>query len=154
MSKKIVYVDMDNTICDYNSQMVHYRKLFPDVEFPQSELYFFSSMEPIDYALSCVAQLDDDPRYEVWFATAPSLKNLHCWSEKAKWILDHFGEDFLPRLIIAYDKSKLLGDYLIDDMDEGRGQDKFRGELIQIGTDKWENWIDITAYLLAENMAV
>ena len=143
--KKIIYIDLDNTICDYTKS---YK--MSNLDYPQSELGFFSNLEPIDYALPCVAQLQESGKFEVWFATAPSIKNTHAYTEKAEWILEYLGESWLKKLIIIPDKSKLIGDYLIDDVafDEITKQQLFDGELIHFGSKKFENWIDVTAYLL------
>lgn len=141
---------MDDTICDYSGRMKEMSELHPDVQFPQSILGFYSGIEPVDYALSCIAQLEESGEYEIWIATAPSVKNLHCYSEKAEWICNYLGEEYLSRLIIVPDKSKLIGDYLIDDICVGKGQDKFTGELIQYKTTKWPTWIDVTSYLLSK----
>lgn len=148
MSKKIIYIDMDDTACVFRKQWHVDKEANPDIEYPQSVPGFFLKLEPIEYFLSCVAMLEDSGEYEVWFATAPSIKNLHCYTEKATWINKYLGEEYLERLFIAPDKSKLIGDFLVDDCDKGKGQDKFQGELIHFGSDKWPTWIDITNYLL------
>lgn len=38
-----------------------------------------------------------------------------CASEKYQWVAEHLGEDWLPRLILARDKTHVRGRYLIDD---------------------------------------
>lgn len=148
MPKKIIYVDMDNTICQYGEAWKKSKEDNFELEYPQSREGFFLNLEPVDYSLSCIAQLEDSGVYEVWFATAPSIKNKHSYTEKATWIDEYLGEEFLSRLIIIPDKSKLKGDYLIDDNKDGNGQDRFDGELLQIGSTQWPTWIDITAHLL------
>ena len=150
--KKIVYVDMDDTIVFYSlAKALDLNNKNNDVLYPQSVPGFFKKLEPMDYALSCIDQLEESGRFEVWFATAPSIKNVHCWSEKAEWIKEYLGEDWLNRLIIIPDKSKLIGDFLVDDIAESpRGQHLFKGELIHFGSKKFQNWIDVTAYLLSK----
>jgi len=145
-----VYIDMDGTICDFFGAHAESLRNNPDIQFPQSQIGFFRDLEPIDYALSCIAQLEETGRFTIWFATAPSIKNIHCYTEKAEWIREYFGEEYLERLIIVPDKSKLIGHFLIDDKHEGKGQDQFSGELIHIGSEKWKSWIDVTAYLMTK----
>ena len=149
MIKKIIYIDLDDTICDYTKQKQLDLLLDINISYPQSVKGFFSSLEPIDYAIPCIDQLEESGVYEVWFATAPSFKNIHCYSEKAEWIVENLGEEWLERLIIIPDKSKLKGDYLVDDYTEGRAkQNLFEGELIHFGSEKFQSWIDVTTYLL------
>ena len=145
---EIIYIDMDGTLADFDKAKIEDQKKNPELKFPQSVPGFFLKLEPIDYSLSCVSQLEESGKYEIWFATAPSVKNLHCYNEKAEWIKNYFGEEYLERLIIIPDKSKLIGHYLIDDRHIGKGQDGFQGELIHLHSEKWPSWIDITAYLL------
>ncbi len=146
--KKVVYIDLDDTTCDYTLRKNEFTELFPEVTYPQSTIGFFEDLEPIDYSLCCIAQIIDCGKYDVWIATAPSVKNLHCYSEKAKWVLDYLGEEMQEKMIIINDKSKLKGDFLIDDLEAGKGQENFEGELIVYGSDKWQTWIDITVYLV------
>ena len=148
---KIVYVDMDDTLCMFRKRWHMIKETNPEIEYPQSMIGFFKELEPMEYALACMAMLIDSDRYEVWIATAPSVKNKHCYTEKAEWMETYFGHDILERMIIVPDKSKLIGDYLIDDMSEGKGQDKFQGELIQIGSERFRTWVDITDYLLNQS---
>jgi 5'-nucleotidase len=61
----------------------------------------------------------------------------------------HFGLDVAGKLIISPNKGLLKGDFLIDDMVNGRGQENFEGEIIHFGTDKyltWKNVIDRFMY--------
>ena len=67
------------------------------------------------------------------------------YTEKRLWIEKYFGLEWCKKLILAYDKSLLKGDYLIDDS-VGKGQLEFEGELIQIGTDKFPDWKSIINY--------
>lgn len=48
---------------------------------------------------------------------------------------------------MSHDKSLLKGDYLIDDGDNAN-QNKFEGELIKFGSDKFPNWQVVLDYLL------
>ena len=40
------------------------------------------------------------------------------------------------------------GDYLIDNQLNGRGQDKFEGELIHFGSKKFPTWNEVIKYLI------
>lgn len=134
MKKLRLYIDMDRTICDYDSQMKLYKNKHPDVEYPQSIEGFFSSMLPIEGAIEAVNKLIDSDKYEIYILTAPSLKNPLCYTEKRLWIEKYFGMDLVENLIIAMNKCLLIGDYLIDDKPHGYD------EQIHYGSDEFPNW--------------
>ena len=46
----------------------------------------------------------------------------------------------VERLVISPDKSLLKGDYLIDDILHGKGQDSFEGKLIHFGSNEYPDW--------------
>ena len=80
--------------------------------------------------------------------TEPSIVNPLCYTEKRIWVEQHSGMEMVERLIISPDKSLLKGDYLIDDIPEGKGQESFEGKLIQFGTSKYPDWQSVVEYLL------
>jgi 5'(3')-deoxyribonucleotidase len=138
--KKIIYIDMDDTICDYKSQYEKMHKLNPTVKYPQSIKGFFIEMDPIEGAIEGVNTLRKD--FDVYILTRPSYKNPLCYSEKRIWIEDHFDLDFCDKLIISPNKALSIGDYLIDDFIwEG-----FNGIQLQYGVPPYENWDKILAY--------
>lgn len=146
--KKIVYVDMDNTICDFRKGVMD-NILAPananEEEFPQSKLGFFILLEPIKGAIEAVNKLQE--KYDVCIATRPSFPNVGCYTEKAIWIRKHLGYEMQKKLYLAPDKSRLIGDYLIDDQTSD-GQDKFTGKLMQFGSEKYPNWEAVLQELL------
>jgi len=138
---KRIFVDMDDTICDF---MGPFRSGEFKLKYPQSKVGFFLDLEPIDFAIEGVKLLQE--KYDVWILTRPSIKNTHCYTEKAEWIKKYFGESMLEKLILCPDKSLVKGDYLIDD-DIRHGQLEFEGEHIQFGNSKFPNWKSIINYL-------
>jgi 5'-nucleotidase len=52
---------------------------------------------------------------EVWVCTKPLEANATCRDDKAAWLARHFGEWWVKRLILAPDKSLVMGDVLLDD---------------------------------------
>jgi len=140
---KTIYVDMDDTIAKYQ-QAHNLAKKDTGLDFPQSIPNFFLNLEPIEGAIEGVLLLSK--KYDVYFLTAPSYMNPLSYTEKRLWIEKYFGLEWCKRLILAYDKSLLKGDYLIDDS-VGKGQLEFEGELIQIGTEKFPDWKTIINYL-------
>ncbi len=144
--KKIVYVDMDDVLCDFMGNYTQAKKENPEIEFPQSIKGFWINLPPIENAVESVNILKD--KYDVYILTAPSVFNPVCYSEKREWIEKHLGFDICHKLIISPNKSLSKGDYLIDDYSEGNGQENFEGELIQFGTDKYPNWKAVIDYLV------
>jgi 5'-nucleotidase len=145
---KRVYIDMDGVLCDYVKAYNQYMIDYPHIKYPQSYLGFFSTLEPITDAIAAVKDLDK--YYDVWFATAPSIKNLHCYSEKAEWIHKYFGERLQSKMIIINNKGLLDGEYLIEDYAYGRGQETFKGEHIHFGTSDFPDWEMVIDYLDSE----
>lgn len=143
--KQIVMVDMDRTICDFDKRWYQVKENYPNVEYPQSQIGFFSRLEPIEGAIEGVKKLEE--KYDIYFLTRPSIMNLHCYTEKAEWIRENFGIDYLKKLIIAYDKSMVKGDYLIDDH-VLNGQLEFKGEFIKFDSERFPNWKEVLDYLM------
>ena len=146
MTKEIVYVDMDNVLCDFIGARDRALHENPLIAFPHSQLDFFRKLEPMEGAIDGIIDLSE--RYDVYILTAPSTKNLLSYTEKALWVLDNLGQWWVERLIISKHKHLNKGDFLIDDIAEGCGQDKFNGVLIQFGTDPFFAWNDVVKYLM------
>jgi len=142
---KRIYVDMDGVLADIAKQHAIYKKIFPTQPYLQSQYGFFLDMDPIKDSIKAVKQLMS--HFDVWILTAPSWKNPMCLAEKNMWIRKHFGIEFTEKIIMSSDKSLCKGDYLIDDNKEGRGQDKFEGELILFGSEQFPDWNKVYKYL-------
>lgn len=52
---------------------------------------------------------------EVWICTKPLEANLTCRDDKAMWVRKNLGVEWERRLIMAPDKSLVIGDVLLDD---------------------------------------
>lgn len=143
-----IYVDMDDTMCDFSGVMKGYRSLHPEVEFPQSTFKFFSCLPPIEGAIDAVNELRK--QHDVWVLTAPSVKNPRSYMEKRLWIEKHFDIEFCEKLIICGNKGLLKGDILIDDRKKGRGQEDFEGILMQFGKGEYKTWEQVMDYVLTK----
>jgi 5'(3')-deoxyribonucleotidase len=115
--------------------------------WPQSRPGFFLHLKPIEGSIETILELDK--KFDVWFLSRPSIKNIHCYSEKAEWIKDHLGEKWLEKLIISPNKSLLKGDYLIDD-GVGFGQEEFEGKFIRFGSEEFPDWKSILKFFNKE----
>lgn len=143
----IVFLDMDDVLCDFKS--AHQKALIdnPDIKYPQSQYGFFTNLKPLEGAIEAAKALESSAQYRPYILTAPSIKNPLCYTEKRVWVEKHLGFFFVKRLIICPDKSLLKGQYLIDDNAAGKGQDGFEGELIHFGNDQFPNWEAVRNYL-------
>lgn len=110
MSKKIIYIDMDDTIADFVGADV-FKNGF-DVAL-MYEPGFFLSLKPIEGALVAVRQIIR-MGYEVQILSQPVAESAHSYSEKAQWIGIHFPE-LINKINLTQDKGLFKGDYLIDD---------------------------------------
>jgi 5'-nucleotidase len=133
-----IYVDMDNTMCDYSAHLYN-KRIETGHEYPQSLLNFYKTIPPIHNAVESVKRLQNELGHDVWIATRPSFMNMHCYTEKIEWVKYYFGDDMQKRTILIPDKSLLVGDVLIDDHTEA-GQLKFNGIFIQYGTPAYDTW--------------
>jgi 5'-nucleotidase len=144
---KIVYIDLDDTLCDFKSAYLDALKQNPGIQYPQSQYRFFANLEPITGAIQAVKDLIDSNEYDPYILSAPSTQNPFSYAEKREWVEIHLGYDFCKKLIICAHKGLLKGDLLIDDNSEGKGQDLFEGELIQFGSSAYPNWTTVRTRL-------
>jgi 5'(3')-deoxyribonucleotidase len=145
-SKIIIYIDMDDTLCNYNDAFSKARQQNPDTHYPQSTPGFFLQLRPLPAAIDTFRWLCDQPQFDVYILTAPSPKNPHSYTEKRIWVEEHLGYEAVEKLIISPHKHLSKGAYLIDDRDKGKGQDKFEGRLLQFGTEQFQSWKLVREY--------
>lgn len=149
--KKLVYVDMDNVLVDFQSGI---NKLDgttkKEYEGDLDEVPgIFGLMDPYPGAIESIFQLSE--KYELYIlSTAPWL-NPTAWIDKVKWVHKHFGKDksslFYKRLIISHHKNLNKGDFLIDDR-PNNGAEDFIGEWIHFKSEKFPDWQSVTSYLM------
>ena len=146
MDKKILYIDMDGVIVDFQSGIDSLSKEEYEKYYGRFFLCpnIFSKMKPMDGALDAVAKLSE--KYDTYILSGPGWDNASAWSDKYNWV-----HEYLPfmrkRLILSSHKNLNRGDYLIDDR-TANGADKFSGELIAFGSEKFPDWDTVLKYLL------
>jgi len=138
--RRIVYVDLDDTLCDFMSAFEKAIKDNPSIQYPQSQYRFFANLKPIDGGLDVMQTLKASDRYEPYILSAPSTRNPLSYLEKREWVETHLGYEYCKRLILCPHKGLLKGDYLIDDNVNGKGQDHFEGKLIHFGSSMYPDW--------------
>jgi 5'(3')-deoxyribonucleotidase len=110
MSKKILYIDMDDTIADFTGSSVF------DSGFDVAKMYepgFFLNLKPIDGALVAVRALIR-LGFDVQILSQPVAESAHSYLEKAQWINLYFPELIL-KVNLTQDKGLFKGHYLVDD---------------------------------------
>jgi len=144
---KIVYVDMDNVLVDFQSgidrQDEATRKKYAgnEDEIPG----IFAQMDPNPGAIEAFHTLAK--HFDTYFLSTSPWKNPSAWSDKLEWVKKYLGEPAYKRLILTHHKDLNRGDFLIDDRDKN-GVDKFKGTRLQFGENPFETWEDVLKFLL------
>lgn len=158
MKKKIVYIDMDGVIADFeksiitfcpeiatNEQYQDVKKRDAKIDFIcETNLEFFHNLLPIEGAIDAVIKLFDF--YEVFFLSTPMWDVPHSFTGKRIWIERHFGILGKKKLILSHRKDLNIGDFLVDDRTHN-GAGAFQGQHIHFGTDEFPNWEVTYKYL-------
>lgn len=145
MQKPLIYIDMDDVMCEFTAAHNQSKFSSPEIEYPQSVPGFFLALKPVKDAIDIVNELRE--QFDVYILTAPSTRNPHCYSEKRIWIEEHFDYAFTKKLILSPNKGLLIGDYLIDDHTSGRGQESFQGRVLHFGSPEYPDWKTVRNYL-------
>lgn len=155
MSRKILYVDMDGVICDFESA---FDKLDPRVriEYQGQEDRIpglFALMDPIPGAITAVTELAGP--FDTYVLSTVPWGNTTGASQKIEWIQRYFGADraspLWKRVILSHHKHLNRGDFLVDDRHRN-GAAQFAdhnpgGEWLHFGSDRFPDWPAIVAYL-------
>ncbi|XP_070579897.1 5'(3')-deoxyribonucleotidase, cytosolic type-like [Ptychodera flava] len=153
MSNVRVLVDMDGVLADFEKHFLakfreqypdepyievkdrrgfyvteQYEKIKPDLKAKCLEIMeapgFFLNLPPIPGGLEAVRAMDQMDGVDVFFCTASINKYKYCVTEKFQWIDNHFGAEFINKLVLTRDKTVVSGDLIIDDKPEITGAEK------------------------------
>jgi len=147
MSKKILYVDLDGVIVDFESA-------FPKLDLDQRERFendmdeipgIFELMDPMPGAIESVEFLAK--HFDLYILSTSPWNNPTAASGKVLWVRKYLPEVAYKRLILSHHKNLNKGDYIIDDR-TARGVDKFEGEHIHFGQGKFKGWEEVVEYLV------
>ena len=144
---KILYVDMDNVLVNFQSGI---DRLSPAlIEKYEGDLDevpgIFSLMDPLEAAIESYKKLSKN--FDTYILSTSPWENPTAASDKFAWVKYHLGDYAYKRLILSHHKHLNQGDFLIDDR-PNNGADKFTGELILFGSEKFPDWHVVTNYLL------
>jgi len=145
--KKILYIDMDRVLVDFESGFSFYDQATLDrYKGRRGDIAgIFSHMVPMEGAVEAFHRLAR--KYDTYILSTAPWDNPSAWSDKLLWVQEYLGEDADRRLILSNHKDLNRGDYLIDDkLVNGAGG--FQGELIQFGTGCFPSWKEVLEYLL------
>jgi 5'(3')-deoxyribonucleotidase len=142
--KKILYVDMDGVLVDFDSGL---KQAEPDLlKIYKGQLdnipNLFSWMVPMPGAIEAFKALAE--KYDTYILTTAPWKNETALQDKKDWLNKYFGELIKKKVIFSHHKELLIGDYLIDD----RPVNGFKGKQFLFGSKEYPDWNAITKELL------
>lgn len=148
--KKILYLDMDNVLVDFNS-------VIDKITQPTRDEYagrldevpgIFSLMKPLPGAVE--AHLELSTLFDTYILSTAPWENPSAWSDKLNWVNLHLGQPAHKRLILSHNKNLNAGDYLVDDRTKN-GVAEFNGVHIHFGTQAYPDWAGVLKYLRANS---
>ena len=149
---KILYIDMDGVIVDFESVNVaeeDIRTYGSKDNIPG----LYAKMKPMPGAIEAVKKLAEV--YDVYILSTAPWGNPSAWKDKLEWIKNYLPNVVRKKLILSHNKHLNWGDYLIDDNPNINGADEFGGDLLHFGKNgKYKTWNDILNYLLQEDKFV
>lgn len=148
--KKILYIDMDNVLVDFQSALPKIPKeMLASYEGRLDEVPgIFSKMEPIFGAIDAFIKLSG--LFDTYILSTSPWENPSAWSDKLDWVKKHLGQYAYKRLILTHHKNLNSGHFLVDDRLKNGAED-FQGEHIQFGTDKFPTWNEVIDYLIPKS---
>ena len=91
----IIYIDMDDVLCDFSGAHTKSLKQTPGIIFPQSQYGFFEKLEPLPDSIECIEKMISSRLIEPYILTAPSTRNPFSYTEKRVWVEKYFGYSFV-----------------------------------------------------------
>lgn len=159
-NKKILYVDMDDTICSFTSRVLEIDPSIISLSFNEPNYEersikvgevminnprLFKDLEPIPGSIEAVKRLWS--YYDILFLSTPCWFVPESFMDKMIWIHEHFGDDAANRLILSQRKELSMGDYLVDDR-LANGAEHFMGQHLHFGHGEYPTWVEVEEFLM------
>lgn len=143
---KVLYIDLDNVLVDFRSALARIEpEVIRDYEGRLDEIPgIFSLMDPIPHAVASFTELAD--YFDTYILSTAPWENPSAWSDKLLWVKQNLGRCAYKRLILSHHKNLNVGDFLVDDRHKN-GADRFQGEHILFGSERFPDWLAVVAYL-------
>lgn len=145
--KKIVLIDMDGPLADFESGfLAAWQKTFPNefflpverrttryvnqeyparldekIESVKNAEGFFTGLPPLEAGVRAAREMSR-LGFTVFICTNAIYKSKTCLTEKKYWLEKYLGPDFAKNAIFTKDKTVIRGQYLIDDALEITGE--------------------------------
>lgn len=144
--KKILYLDMDNVLVDFQSGI---DALSPSMRAQYDGHYdevpgIFGKMRPLAGAVEAFHELAG--LFDTYVLSTAPWKNPSAWSDKRLWVEAWLGEQATKRLILTHHKNLNDGDFLVDDR-TARGADRFKGKHLHFGHGEFSDWDSVLTFL-------
>ena len=146
MKKKILYIDLDGTLVNFQSGI---DRLSEDERRDYDERLdevpgIFSKMDPNEGAIDAFNELAD--LFDTYILSTAPWENPSAWTDKVQWVKRHLGDNAKKRLILSHHKNLNCGDFLVDDREENGAKD-FSGMWLHFGKESVPDWQAVLAYL-------
>lgn len=150
--KKTLYLDMDNVLVDFRSGIARLPKELVAAYAGRLDEVpgIFALMDPMQGAIAAFETLT--PRFDTYVLSTAPWENPSAWSDKLAWVKRYLGPGAYKRLILSHHKHLNQGHYLVDDRSKN-GADRFQGEHILFGSERFPDWGSVTEYLLKRAQA-
>jgi 5'(3')-deoxyribonucleotidase len=148
--KKILYIDMDNVLVDFKSALpLVSKEILSKYDGHLDDIPdIFKLMQPMPGAIEAYITLSN--LFDTYILSTSPWENSSAWSDKLEWVKIYLGKHAYKRLILTHHKNLNTGHFLIDDRTKN-GADRFVGEHILFGSDKFPNWKAVVHYLETKN---
>jgi 5'(3')-deoxyribonucleotidase len=165
MTKKILYVDMDNVIVNFQSGIdgldpetlanhlaVHGYDENGEPENLDEVIGIFGLMDPMPNAIESITELSKV--FDLYILSTSPWNNPSAWRDKINWVHRHFGiEKSSPvykRLILSHHKNLNDGHFLVDDREVNGAMEfgqRVGSEHIHFGQGDFPDWNSVVKYL-------